>query len=856
MPRTRTRTPAALGVSIAVFNALLAVAPALAQAEPEANGLPTIESKTEGMRHLEGYFDLYWDEPEGKLYLEIHRWGTEFLHQVSLPTGLGSNPVGLDRGQLGGTYVLTAQRVGPRVLLTEPNYGYRALSEDPNEVKAVREAFASSTHWGFKVIAETGDRVLVDATDFFVRDAHGVAQRLKQARQGTYRLDASRSVVYLPRTRAFPENTEVEVSLTFTSDEPGPLVRQTAASGGAVTFRQHHSLVRLPDAGYRPREVDPRVGAFGISFHDYATPIDEPLVVQWVARHRLEKRDPAADRSEPVEPIVYYLDPGVPEPIRGALLEGASWWNQAFEAAGFIDAFRVEMLPDGADPMDLRYNMIHWTHRSTRGWSYGSTVVDPRTGEILKGNVNLGSLRLRQDHLLGVGMGLVGAEGGTGATRTAFTDPGQEWFGTCDMAAGPGYGYLSALAANGNAVQMALARVRQLSAHEVGHTLGLAHNFIASAYGRTSVMDYPAPLARITGGGEIDLSDAYAVGIGEYDKFAITWLYSHFGSSVDEAAALHGIIRDGLDRGIRFISDADARSPGAAHPLAHLWDNGADPIQALRTQIAVRGIGLDRFGEESIRSGQPLASLEGVLVPLYLHHRYQTQAAVRSVGGVDYNYAVRGDGQRVMEVVMPETQREALEAVLETIDPDFLALPESILALIPPRSFGMPAQERFASGTSPTFDPQAVAASAAQHTAALILQPQRMARLIDFHNRNVAYPGLEEVVDRLLAVTWGSALPADSYRAEVARTARRVVLDRMISEAGSGRNAASVRAVLSARLDALAARLEADPGGAPETVLAAEDIRRWQKRPYNPEELSLPSNLPPGDPIGADGGGR
>jgi len=842
--------------TLVVLSAALPDAPALAQAEPdaEAKGLPTIESKTEGMRHLEGFFDVYWDETEGKLYLEIDRWDTQFLHQISLPTGLGSNPVGLDRGQLGGTFVLTAQRVGPRVLLTEPNYGFRALSDDPNEVRAVREAFASSTHWGFKVVAETGERALVDATDFFVRDAHGVAQRLKQAQQGTYRLDASRSVVHLPRTRAFADNTEVEVSLTFTSDEPGPLVRRTAASGQAVTLRQHHSLVRLPDDAYQPREVDPRVGAFGISFHDYATPIDEPLVVQWVARHRLKRRDPTTARSEPVEPIVYYLDPGVPEPIRGALLEGASWWNQAFEAAGFIDAFRVEMLPDGADPMDLRYNMIHWTHRSTRGWSYGSTVVDPRTGEILKGNVNLGSLRLRQDHLLGVGMGLVGPDGSADAARASSSRP--EWFGTCDMAAGPDYGYLASVAANGDAVELALARVRQLSAHEVGHTLGLAHNFIASTQDRASVMDYPAPLARVTGEGEIDLSQAYDVGIGEYDKFAITWLYSDVEPGREVSAVLDGIIRDGLDRNIRFISDADARSPGAAHPLAHLWDNGADPIEALRTQIAVRAIGLDRFGEESIRVGQPLASLEGVLVPLYLHHRYQTEAAVRSVGGADYNYAVRGDGQSVLQIVPPAAQREALETVLETIDPEFLALPESILALIPPRSFGMPAQESFASGTSPTFDPHAVAASAAGYTVGMILQPQRMARLIDFHNRDAAYPALEEVVDRLLAVTWGSALPADSYRAAVARTVRRVVLDRMIGEAGSRRNTSGVRAVLASRLDALAARLEVDASGSPETALAATDIRRWQKRPYDPQEVSGPSDLPPGSPIGEGGGGR
>jgi hypothetical protein len=853
-------------VLVTLFALSMTSIPARAQesrAQEEPKELPSIEDKTDGMAHWPGFFDLFWAEDENKLYLQVDRWGEEFLHQVSLPTGLGSNPVGLDRGQLGGTHVLRTERVGRKVLMIEPNYGFRAQSEDPAERRAVAEAFAPSTHWGFKIVAQTDDRVLVDATGFFLRDAHGVVRTLDRSGQGKFTLDASRSAFHLPRTKAFPRNTEVEVSLTFKSDAPGPLVRQTAASGEAITLRQHHSLVQLPEDGYEPRRADPRVGAFGITFHDYASPIDQPVAVRWASRHRLERADPSAERSRAVEPIVYYLDPGVPEPIRGALLEGASWWNQAFEAAGYIDAFRVEMLPDDADPMDLRYNVIHWTHRSTRGWSYGSSVTDPRTGEILKGNVNLGSLRLRQDHLLAVGLGFEpgppGSDGAGEAAASGWSMPDLSprgtgpSFGVCDLSAGPTFSYLAAVAANGDAVEMALARIRQLSAHEVGHTLGLAHNFIASTYGRASVMDYPAPLVRITSDGTLDVSQAYDVGIGEYDQFAVRWLYSDFAPGVEEARALDAIVQEGLEGGIRFISDADARPAGAAHPLAHLWDNGADPIRALREEIEIRRIGLEQFSAGLIPEGRALSSLQGILVPLYLHHRYQVEAAARSVAGVDYNYAVRGDGQSAVAIVPGDRQREALGVVLATLSPDFLALPEPVLDVVPPRAFFTADQELFAGGTGPTFDPFGAAASAAEFTVGLLLDPSRMTRLVEFHSRDLANPGLDEVVDRLLAATWRSALPTDPYRARVAETVRGVVLEQMLNRATGGRSAGPVRAVLAAKLDELASWLEARPSPSAHERLVASDIRRWQTRPYESEERARPAPLPPGSPIGRDG---
>jgi len=466
--------------------------------------LPSTADKTRGMQKLDGFVPIYWDSTAGKVFLELVP-GQELLYVVSLPAGLGSNDIGLDRSQLGGEAIVRFDRIGPKVLMVQPNLRYRAeRTTNPAERRAVAESFASSALWGFKVEAAADGRVLVDATDFALRDGHGVIPALARNRQGTYRLDLSRSAVYLPRTKAFPRNSELEVTLTFAGDQPGDWVRDVTPTPGAITVRQRHSFIQLPDAGYTPREFDPRAGYFDFAYADYSAPFPEPVNRRFITRHRLEKRDPSAPISDPVKPIVYYLDPGVPEPVRTALLDGARWWNQAFEAAGYRNAFRMEILPDSADPMDVRYNVIQWIHRSTRGWSYGSSITDPRTGEIIKGHVSLGSLRVRQDFLLAEGLL---APYASGADRSP------------------------------EAEAMALARIRQLSAHEVGHTIGLAHNYIASTQGRASVMDYPHPVAKLKDDGTIDLSDAYLEGIGEWDKVAVTWGYQDFPDGTDEPRA-------------------------------------------------------------------------------------------------------------------------------------------------------------------------------------------------------------------------------------------------------------------------------------------------------------------------------
>ncbi len=835
---------------------LLTAAPTSSQNTRGADALPTIEEKTSGMTAISGFVPLYWDDATGKLYAEFGDQEKEFLYQVSLASGLGSNPVGLDRGQLSMTALLRPTRIGPRLLLMEPNHRFRAESDNPDEVRAVEDAFAPSVHWGFAVAAESGERVLVDATDFFLRDTHGAAARIARAGQGRFAVDRERSTFYLPHTKGFPDNSEVETLLTFTSDAPGRLVSGVAASGEAVTLRQHHSLVRLPGPGFEVRAADPRIGANGPQFLDYATPIDQRMTVRLAARHRLQKKDPSAERSEPVEPIMYHLDRGVPEPVRSALLDGARWWNDAFEAAGFIDAFRVEVLPEGADAQDIRYNMIHWTHRRTRGWSYGGSVQDPRTGEIIKGNVNLGSLRLRQDHLHGVGLtapygaALGGLPSALPFDRSAGLPPDPGGPHSCGLSAAPGFSYLAQVGEGASPVELALARVRQLSAHEVGHTLGFPHNYLASTYGgRASVMDYPAPLA-VLEDGVVSLDDAYGVGIGSYDVLSVRWAYGHFPPD-RTAAALDAILQESLTSEARFMAHTDNYIGAGAHPLVSVWDNGGDLVRHLEREIEIRQAGLDAFGEEAIRPGEAMSLLEPVLVPLYLHHRFQMKAAMNTIGGQEYYYAVRGDGQRPVAPVPGNRQRQALEVVLRTLETDFLALPERIVELIPPPAYRVSGGETFDGHTGLVFDPLAAVDTSADYTVLLLLHPERMARLVNNQAMDSSQPGLGEVLDRLVEKTWGAGEPEDGYRRAVQDAAERSVVNGMMREAQNPDNPARVRAVIEDRLRTLGGRLAGMEDASAHEMLATADIHRFLDREESLDPEAKRPALPPGSPIGA-----
>ncbi len=786
-----------------------------------AQKAPTIEEKTKDLQKETGFITFYRDEENGKIWWEIQSLDKEILYVSSLPAGLGSNDVGLDRGMLGGDKVVKFVREGKKIFLVQPNYSYRALSNIATERRAVEESFAQSVLWAFPIEAATNGAFLVDATDFLLRDALQISARLRSSQQGNYQFDKNRSALYHPRTKNFPLNSEFEITATFGNSDgnSGNFVRQVTPSAEAITLRIHHSFVQLPDEGYQPRLFDARSGFIPTSFYDYASPISSPIETKYIIRHRLQKKNPAAATSEAVKPIVYYLDNGTPEPIRSALLEGARWWNQAFEAAGFINAFRVEILPDDADPMDVRYNVINWVHRSTRGWSYGASVVDPRTGEIIKGNVTLGSLRVRQDYLIAVGL----------------LSP-----------------YENGIPADDKMAKMALDRLKQLSAHEVGHTIGLMHNYAASVSNRASVMDYPHPLIQLDAAGNIDFRQAYDDKIGEWDKVAINFGYREFSSPAEEKKGLAAIMSEATAKGLQFIADQDARAAGGLHPQAHLWDNGSDAVEELKNVMKVRAKALTQFGEKSILPGQPMALLEDVLVPVYFYHRYQAEAVTKLIGGMDYRYALRGDGQLITAPLSKQVQLNALNAIIDCLNPEFLVIPERIIQLIPPRPAGYGgSRELFRKRTGLAFDALSPAETAADFPLSFLFHPQRLNRMVQYEVQQKGL-GVKEMVATLINKTW-KAQAATGIARLIQLQTQQVVLTYLLAGLINNENSYTVKATLQKAVDdlksfiATQSKTTQDETYKAHLLLAAERIKK-------PEEAKATTHreIPPGAPIGCE----
>ncbi|MBI5601027.1 MAG: zinc-dependent metalloprotease [Gemmatimonadetes bacterium] len=798
----------------ALLAAALVPVPLASQQAPAAT---TIAARTAGLERHDGFVPVYLNDRTGAVWLELPRDSSRMLLMTTLATGLGSNALGLDRGSGGGVRVARFDKVGERVLVTFENTQYRS-SGGADHQRTVAEGFASSTVAALPLLAEEGGRLLVDATEFVMRDWNDIAGTLTRSRQGSYAVARDRSRIFRPYTKGYPDNTEIDVALTLAATgDAGGALRRFVPDARALNFRQHLTLMRLPDDGFRPRVADPRVGYFGVSFKDYAAPIQAPLERTWAARHRLERVNPNDPKSPIRKPIIYYVDRGIPEPLRTATLEGVAFWSEAFDRAGLKGGFKVELLPEGVDPMDVRYNVVQWINRNERGWSVGGALTDPRTGEMLKGMARMDSHRNRTDY--NIYAAFLGAD--AAAADTAFV----------------------------------LARIRQVSAHEVGHTLGLGHNYIASTYDRGSVMDYPAPRIRVTNG-RIDISAAYDRGPGAYDVWAIRWGYGIFPPS-SERDSLRAIVAEGLKKGYLYLSDGDARPEGAADPRTNLWDDAATANEFLMHQMAARRLALQTFGLRNIRDGEPLALLQDRFPLLYFFHRFALNGVAKTLGGLEYANALKGDGQQATRVISAARQREAMLLLVGALMPQELAIPDTVLTLFAPRLDAGGNVELIGQRTAPAFDELGAARTLAQMIVDGILQRERAARMVQYAARSADGYSLQEAIRALVKGTWDAAVPSSGKLAAIQRVTQRAVADRLVLLAADKEASPEVRAIADNEVSTLFTAA----GTRALTAASDDDRAHWRSiammiKLYQDKgevpALTPALNAPPGDPFGDD----